>query len=70
MATIVEKNKKNFDEEKTRAIEIDTEKGLLKAEELKVKQLEEEKKNMDTELENLKQYRDQMMEESGESAKF
>jgi hypothetical protein len=70
MATIVEKNKKVLDEEEKRAIEIEREKDLLKAAKLKEEQLEVEKEKMDKELENLKQYRNQMKKESGESAKF
>ncbi|XP_060560833.1 uncharacterized protein LOC132720672, partial [Ruditapes philippinarum] len=64
MATIVEQNKKVIDEEKRRTIEMEREKDMLKASKLKEKLLEEEKRKMDKELENLKQYRDQMKEES------
>ncbi|XP_060559517.1 uncharacterized protein LOC132719699 [Ruditapes philippinarum] len=64
MATIVEQNKKVIDEEKRRTIEMEREKDMLKASKLKEKMLEEEKRQMDKELENLKQYRDQMKEES------
>lgn len=64
IATIGTKRKEVLDENKRRAIEMERQKELLKASKLKEKQLKEEKEKMDKELENLKQYRDQIKEDS------